>query len=61
MLTWTYQVLILDMVWEFAPPGGQCELQGLTKYVREPGVASTAAEALNMLRSWRAAQRRGQC
>eukprot|EP00975_Prorocentrum_lima_P014270 3030969-Prorocentrum_lima.AAC.1 len=40
--------------------GGQEELQSLTRCVRNPGVASTAEEALNILRTWRTAQKEGQ-
>eukprot|EP00975_Prorocentrum_lima_P068426 12920639-Prorocentrum_lima.AAC.1 len=35
-------------------------LQSLTKFVRDPGVPTTAEEALNMLRIWRTLQKRGQ-
>ena len=38
-------VSILDEVWNYVAPGGQEEVEGLTRYIRNPGTASTAAEA----------------
>ena len=32
----------------------------MIRYVRDPGVANTAEEALKILRTWRTAQKRGQ-
>ena len=49
---------ILDAVWEYVAPGGQDEQKGLTKYVRNPGVADTAEDAVRMLRHWKAARKR---
>eukprot|EP00975_Prorocentrum_lima_P020783 4370863-Prorocentrum_lima.AAC.1 len=51
---------VLDTVWEDVAPGGQEELQSLTRFVRSPGFANTAEEALKMLSTWRTAQNRGQ-
>eukprot|EP00975_Prorocentrum_lima_P042116 8852104-Prorocentrum_lima.AAC.1 len=45
---------VLDTVWEDVALGGQEELQRLTIFVRDPGVA------LKMLRTWRTTQKRGQ-
>eukprot|EP00975_Prorocentrum_lima_P008739 1867332-Prorocentrum_lima.AAC.1 len=53
-------IYVLDIVWDYVAPGGQEELLGLTRYVRDLGIAITAEEALKMLRTWRAAQERGQ-
>ena len=36
-------VSILDEVWNFVAPGGQDDIEGLTKYIRSPGAAATAA------------------
>eukprot|EP00975_Prorocentrum_lima_P028720 6032425-Prorocentrum_lima.AAC.1 len=33
---------VLDTVWEDVAPGGQEELQSLTRFVRDPGVGNTA-------------------
>eukprot|EP00975_Prorocentrum_lima_P049082 10273272-Prorocentrum_lima.AAC.1 len=41
---------VLDTAWEDVAPVGQEELQSLTRCVRDPGVANTAEEALEMLR-----------
>ena len=49
---------ILDAVWEHVAPGGQDEQKGLTKYVRNPGVANIAEGAVRLLRNWRSARKR---
>ena len=38
-------VTILDEVWHYVAPGGQEELEGVTKFVRGPGTTSAAEEA----------------
>eukprot|EP00975_Prorocentrum_lima_P040628 8528463-Prorocentrum_lima.AAC.1 len=53
-------IYVLDIVWEDVAPGGQEELQSLTKLVRDPGVANTAETAFKMLRTWRTSHMRGQ-
>eukprot|EP00975_Prorocentrum_lima_P066342 12908677-Prorocentrum_lima.AAC.1 len=47
---YTSSLFILDVVWDNVASCGQDELQGLIKYARYPGVASTVEEALKMLR-----------
>ena len=51
-------VAVLDGVWHYVAPGGQEELEGLTKFVRGPGSASTAEEARERIRLWLQARRR---
>ena len=51
-------VTILDEVWHYVAPGGQEELEGLTKFVRDPGTTSTAEEARERIRSWLQARKR---
>ena len=38
-------VSILDEVWNYVAPGGQEEVEGLTRYIRNPGTAAPAAAA----------------
>ena len=49
---------ILDEVWNFVAPGGQEEIEGLTRYIRNPGTAVTTAEARHKIRTWMHARRR---
>ena len=51
-------VSILDEVWNYVAPGGQDEIEGLTKYIRSPGTASTATEARSQIRIWMHARKR---
>ena len=51
-------VIILDEVWNYVAPGGQEEVEGLTRYIRNPGTAATAAEARKKIRTWLHARRR---
>ena len=51
-------VSILDEVWNYVAPGGQEELEGLTRYIRNPGGANTAEEARKAIRMWMQARRR---
>ena len=51
-------VAILDEVWNYVAPGCQEDMEGLTKYVRNPGCANTAAEARPHIRTWVLARRR---
>ena len=37
---------ILDEVWNYVAPGGQEEIESLTRYIRKPGSAATATEAI---------------
>ena len=43
---------VLDEVWKFVAPGGKEEMEGRTKYIRDPGSAPTAQEAIKKLRIW---------
>ena len=49
---------ILSEVWDYVSPGGQEELEGLTKYIRKPGSAATAEEARKTIRTWMLARKR---
>ena len=48
----------MDEVWNFVAPGGQEEIEGLTKYIRNPGTAATSAEARMKIKTWLHASRR---
>ena len=43
---------MLDEVWNFVAPGGQEEIEGLTRFIRNPGGANTAEEARKKIRTW---------
>ena len=43
---------------EFASPGGMEERKGLQGYMRRPGTAKTAEEAIAMFRTWKLARAR---
>ena len=49
---------LLMAVFEFASPGGMEERKGLQNYMRRPGIAKTAEEAINMIRTWKTARGR---
>eukprot|EP00974_Lingulodinium_polyedra_P014594 1412449-Lingulodinium_polyedra.AAC.1 len=49
---------VLDEVWHYVAPGGKEELKGLARFVRDPGTANTAEEALKRTRLWMQARKR---
>ena len=49
---------ILSEVWQYVSPGGQEEIEGLTKYIRRLGSAATATEARKTIRTWLHARKR---
>ena len=51
-------ISILDGVWHHVAPGGQEELKGLTRFVRDPGAVNTAEEAIARIRLWMQARKR---
>ena len=50
-------VSILDEVWNCVAPGGQAEIEGLTTDIKNPGTATTTAEARNRIMTWMHARR----
>ena len=49
---------LLLAAYEFASPGGMEERKGLQSYMRKPGTANTAEEAITMIRNWKLARNR---
>ena len=49
---------VLDEIWHYVAPGGQEELRGLTKFVRDPGTTTAAEDALKIIRLWMQTRKR---
>ena len=44
---------LLKAAFALASPGGMEERKGLQNYMRRPGIAKTAEEAITMIRTWK--------